>query len=135
MFYQHLSANSKNTFFAKCCVNFLAFFPLMSFLHKNVEKTDFNQRLECTAPKCWSKYTTLVVYKFFSHPNKISTHIFHSFSLRNHSLIRECQCGQFLNHTLPCKTPFIFYHLCLCFSNLLQFWEHLLLKQNKSFRI
>ena len=46
----------KNMFSAKICCKFLAFF---SFLQKNAENDYFDQRLECAAPKRWSKYTTL----------------------------------------------------------------------------
>ena len=37
---------------------FVAFFQL--FITKNAENKDFGQRFGCGAPKCWSKYTTLV---------------------------------------------------------------------------
>ena len=43
---------------SKFSINFLAFSSIFCFLHKNVEKADFDQRSECEAPKCWSNYTT-----------------------------------------------------------------------------
>ena len=46
----------KNCFFAKICCKFLAFFKV--FCSKNIENDYFEQRLECAAPKRWSKYTT-----------------------------------------------------------------------------
>ena len=46
-------------FFAEFCHNFLLFLPFSAFLCKNIVKANLNQRLECAAPKCWSKYATM----------------------------------------------------------------------------
>ena len=51
---QNSGANLKNMFFA----NFAAFF--LAFYTKSAENDYFDQRLACAAPKCWSKYTTIV---------------------------------------------------------------------------
>ena len=51
----------KNVFFAKFCCKFLAY--LRFFCTTNAENYYFNQRLECAAPKCWSKYTTAAIPK------------------------------------------------------------------------
>ena len=45
-----------------CFASFL--FLFLVFLHL-LQKTYFDQRLECTAPECWSKYTTLKVFIIF----------------------------------------------------------------------
>ena len=49
---------NKKHFFTQICLNFLASSYTSAFYVKNVEKAVFNNRLKCTAPKCWSKYTT-----------------------------------------------------------------------------
>ena len=36
-------------------------FLFLAFKHKNTENDNFDQRLECAAPKRWSKYTTVVL--------------------------------------------------------------------------
>ena len=51
----------KNPFlqkFESINILFLIFFQLFGM--KNNEKAYFNQRLECAAPKHWSKYTTTI---------------------------------------------------------------------------
>ena len=47
-------------------LNFLTFSNFFSFFcTKNLEKADFKKHLECSAPKGWSKYTTLgAVFRF-----------------------------------------------------------------------
>ena len=56
---QHPGANKKKHLFAKFWNTFLAFSSFFSFFDtKNIEKVYFDQHLECTAPKHWSKYTT-----------------------------------------------------------------------------
>ena len=60
---KNLVFSGKNKFLGtKSCKtllqNFLLFFLLLAFLHKNIVKTHFNQCLKCTAPEYWSKYTT-----------------------------------------------------------------------------
>ena len=45
--------NKKITFKLRQVCSFSA------FQHKHVEKAYFHQHLECAAPKCWSKYTTV----------------------------------------------------------------------------
>ena len=52
---QRIGANKQKVFFAKICY-FFAFFQL--FITKNTGIEDLIKRLGCTAPKCWSKYTT-----------------------------------------------------------------------------
>ena len=56
---QRFGANLKKRVFAKICCKFLAFLNL--FCLKNAENDYFDQRLECAAPKLWSKYTTAVL--------------------------------------------------------------------------
>ena len=51
--------------FAKICCNYLAF---SAFLHKNAENDYFDQRLECAAPKRWSKYTTIALQNLWMAP-------------------------------------------------------------------
>ena len=54
--------NLKKTFFCKILLQicyFFAFFQL--FAKKYAENDYFNQHLGCGAPKCWSKYTTLII--------------------------------------------------------------------------
>ena len=46
---------------------------------KNAEKDDFDQRLECAAPKRWSKYTTY----------NISTHCKYSFFYLHNILLTD----------------------------------------------
>ena len=41
------------------CSCFFLHFQLIRM--KNVKKAYFNQHLECVAPKCWLKYSTLVL--------------------------------------------------------------------------
>ena len=48
----------KHIFFLNLASTFLLFLLFSVFCTKNVEKADFDQRLECEAPKCWSNYTT-----------------------------------------------------------------------------
>ena len=70
----------KKTFvFAEFCFSFLAFscffflfLPFSSFFFlfqhfcvKNVEKVYFDQRLECEAPKHWSKYATGILLFYY----------------------------------------------------------------------
>ena len=43
-------------FFAKFCCKYFAF---LTFLAKKAKNDYFEQRLECAAPRHWSKYTTL----------------------------------------------------------------------------
>ena len=50
-------ANLKNMFLQNFAANFLLFFQL--FAIKNVKIAYFNQRLDCAAPKRWSKYTAI----------------------------------------------------------------------------
>ena len=38
---------------------FSNFFLFSAFCMKNVKQVHFDQCLECAAPECWSKYTTL----------------------------------------------------------------------------
>ena len=49
---------TKKTFVAEFKLICLAFSSFFSFLDKKIERVYFNQHFECTAPKCWSKYTT-----------------------------------------------------------------------------
>ena len=50
-------------FLQQICCKFVAFLKL--FCSKNAENDYFDQRLECAAPKCWSKYTTPPQEKYF----------------------------------------------------------------------
>ena len=60
---QRFGANLKKHVFCKNLLQIYCFFKL--FCTKNAENDYFDQRLECTAPKCWSKYTTCFVLKQF----------------------------------------------------------------------
>ena len=51
---QHFGANLKKHVFCKILLQISCFFST-----KNAENGYFDQRLECAAPKCWSKYTTV----------------------------------------------------------------------------
>ena len=53
----------KKHIFAKICIKFVTFFIFQLFCTKNAKNDYFNQRLGCSAPKCWSKYAT---EKFFA---------------------------------------------------------------------
>ena len=46
--------------FCYVLLKFSCFFLFSSFLLENVEK-EFNQRVECAATKCWSKYTAYTI--------------------------------------------------------------------------
>ena len=52
---QRFGANLKKRVF---CKNLLKISCSSSFLQKTAENDYFDQRLECAAPKRWSKYTT-----------------------------------------------------------------------------
>ena len=54
-----LVQTKKKTFFAKFCSKFLTFLHFFSYFEQKCYTYIFRQRLECAAPKCWSKYTTL----------------------------------------------------------------------------
>ena len=54
---QRSGANAKNCFLLKFAANFLLFYV---FCIKNTENAYFDQRLACTAPKRWLKYTTQI---------------------------------------------------------------------------
>ena len=55
---QHSGANLNKHVFCNFLLQISCFFLL--FNTKNAENDYFDQRLECAAPKCWSKYTTAV---------------------------------------------------------------------------
>ena len=55
---QHFGEMQKKLFFTEICCKILAL--LRFFCSKNPENVYFNQRLECAAPKRWSKYTTAI---------------------------------------------------------------------------
>ena len=53
---QRSGANLKKSVFCKNLLQIFCFF--LAFCRKNAENDYFDQRLECAAPKRWSKYTT-----------------------------------------------------------------------------
>ena len=42
---------------------------------KNIKNTYFDHRLECAAPKCWSKYTTLNIFSCMLHTLTITVQL------------------------------------------------------------
>ena len=67
---------TQKTKFFLICLNFLGFFPFCVFCAKH-KKAYFDQRLECTAPKCWSKYAALTepilsLYWFSKHCDTVN---------------------------------------------------------------
>ena len=57
---QRFGANLKKHVFCKLLLQISCFLKL--FCSKNAENDYFDQRLECAAPKRWSKYTTNSLY-------------------------------------------------------------------------
>ena len=74
---------SINRFLVNVALNFLLFFFFQPLCTKNIEKPNFDQCLEYTAPKHWSKYTTSEDVKikpiFFISGNCLDTVIDGSF--------------------------------------------------------
>ena len=63
---QHFGANFIKVFFCQILQQISYFFAFVKlFSTKTNKNKDFGQRLECTAPKCWLKCTTVFSSKVF----------------------------------------------------------------------
>ena len=82
-------------------IAFICFFLIVQlFGMKNIKKSDFDQRLECTEPTCWSKYTTKAPMELYTVTS----------SLGQRS-VEEGRSGSPQKVQLPCPGSGLFLHL------------------------